>query len=199
MRPYVITVSRQFASMGRSIAQEMSRQLGIHFYDRDIVEETAKRMSVSPADVSVMEEGSGESYAKRMYPLGKGVRGIQNEIFNIQKNIILDLAKRESCIIVGRCADAILAEHGRLLSIYIYAPRAARLKNCVELLEMDEKVAKRTMEAVDKARDAYHKEYGNSRHIPFDKRHILLDSSRFGIEGSANLLVYAARQTFGES
>ncbi|MDD4849393.1 MAG: cytidylate kinase-like family protein [Gemmiger sp.] len=197
MKPFIITISRQFASMGRSVAQQLAGRLGVEFYDRDIVEETAKRMGLPVSSVSDAEETAHNRYFGRAYPLGMGLKSMQDEIFMIQKNIICDLAARESCILVGRCADAILADHTNLLAVYIYAPWEARLKNCVEKLEMDEKTAKKMMAAVDHSRDSYHRAYGNAED-DFTHRHLMLDSSRFGVEGTAALLEAVARQQFGE-
>ena len=66
MKPYVITISRQFGSMGRSIAQALSRELQIDFYDRDIVEETAKRLGMPVSVISDTEENSKSIYFRRM-------------------------------------------------------------------------------------------------------------------------------------
>ena len=119
MEQYVVTVSRQFGSMGRTIAKQMAEKLGIEFYDRDIVEETAKRMGLPVSVISQKEENANSIYFKRQYPLGMGVSNMQDEIFNIQKNIIEDLAKKESCIIVGRCAESVLADYKNHFRVYI--------------------------------------------------------------------------------
>ncbi|MFV0412203.1 MAG: AAA family ATPase [Oscillospiraceae bacterium] len=193
MKPIIIVISRQFASMGRSIAQELSRQLGIEFYDRDIVEETAKRMDMHISQISNVEEGTNSIYLKRMYPLGMESKSVQNEIFMVQKNIIEDLAGRGSCIIVGRCADSILASYENLLSVYIYAPEKERLRNCTEVLGMEEKQGRKMMDAVDKAREAYRREYGGKAKTTFSDRHIMLDSSHFGVKGTAAILAEIAK------
>ena len=146
MKPFVITVSRQFASMGRSISQSLAYKLGINFYDRDIVEETAKRMGLPVSHISKIEESSSNFYFKQMFPLGNGLQSVQDEVFMTQRNIIRDFARNESCIIVGRCANTILMDHDRLLSVYIYAPEEKRLENYVEKLEMNEKSARRAFQ-----------------------------------------------------
>ena len=69
MKPYVITISRQFASMGRSIAIALSKELDIEFYDRDLVEEVARRMSLSVSLISEEEETAGHVYWNRQFPL----------------------------------------------------------------------------------------------------------------------------------
>lgn len=159
MENYVVTISRQFASLGRSIAQKMSEELQIEFYDRDIVEATAERMGQSVPIISSEEENAGTTFFRRKYPLGMGLANIQDEIFEVQTNIIRDIAKKESCIIVGRCAGSILKDYARCLNIYIYSPYESRLKNCTDGLKMDYKIAKKMIKEVDKARENYRSGY----------------------------------------
>lgn len=192
---YVITISRQFASMGRSIAKKLAEELGIEFYDRDIVEQTARRMGLPVSTISDTEESANNIYYKRIYPLGMAIKSMQDEVFMVQQNIIRDLADRESCIIVGRCADEVLKDHPRLLNVHVFAPKADRLRNCVEKLGMDEATAKKTLPRVDKSRAGYHKVYGGGDE--YVNCHLMLNSSQFGIEGSAHLLALIARNRFG--
>ena len=112
----------------------------------------------------------------------------------VQRNIIRDLAARDSCIIVGRCADAVLSDYDNLLNVHIFAPYEDRFRNCVERLEMDEKTARRMIDKVDRSREAYHKEYGGGD--AYVNCHFMVNSSVFGIEGSATLLAGIARQKF---
>ena len=158
MEKYVITISRQFASMGRCIAQSLSEELGIPFYDRDIVEQTAKRMELPISTISQEEENVRSVYFKRQYPLGMGIQSMQDEIYMVQQNIIRDLAERESCIFVGRCSDSILADHPRRLSVFIYAPYRVRYENCIKRLGMMPSVAEKMIKNVDKSRIQYHRQ-----------------------------------------
>ncbi len=196
MKQYVVTISRQFGSMGRTIAQLMAWDLGVNFYDRDIVEETAKRMGLPISVISAKEENANSVYFKRQYPLGMGLSNMQDEIFSIQKNIIEDLAKKESCIIVGRCADSILADMENRLSVYIYAPYEKRFANCTKILKMEEKVAGRMIREVDRSRELYHRRYCPEYTDPFSNRDLLIDSSRFGIEKTAEMLSEIVRDLF---
>ena len=84
MDKYVITISRQFGALGRTIAQKMAAELGIEFYDRDIVEHTAKRMGLPVSEISKEEERAGGFFAERRYPLGMGPVSMQEELFQVQ-------------------------------------------------------------------------------------------------------------------
>lgn len=193
---YVITISRQFGSMGRSIAHKLSEILEINYLDRDIVEATAERMGLPVSVISKEEENGKSSFFPRMYPLGIGVPNLKDEIFEVQKNIILDSVSKDSCIIVGRCADSILRDYENKLCVYIYAPFEKRLKNCTDILQMDHKTAKRMIREVDAARDNYHKTYCPGWSSPFDYKDIMIDSSCFGIDKTAEIIAAIARDKF---
>lgn len=194
MGNYVITISRQFASLGRSIATRMSEELGIEFYDRDIVEQTSKRMG-QPISVISTEEEHRTKYFKRKYPLGMGVANMQDEIFDVETNIIQDLAAKEDCIIVGRLGNYILKDHPKALHIYVYAPYEKRLKNCVEVLQMEPKYAKKMIKEVDKAREQYRVRYSKGMERIFDNYDIMIDSSKYGVEGTTDLLIKLVKET----
>ena len=196
MKQYVVTISRQFGSMGRMIAQQLSRELGVDFYDRDIVEETASRMGLPVSVISNTEEKSKSIYFKQQYPLGMGIASMRDEIFLIQKNIIRDLAQKESCIIVGRCADSILMDMENHLNVYIYAPMDARLRNAVELAKLDEKTAKKMIREIDRSRELYHRRYYPEYVDPSTNKDIMIDSSRFGAEGTVKILAGLVREMF---
>jgi cytidylate kinase len=193
MEQYVVTISRQFGSMGRTIAERMSKILGVDYLDRDIVEATAKRMGLSVKAVSDAEESAKPSLIKKRRSLNMGIYSITDEIFAVQKNIIRDMAKKESCIIVGRCADSILMDFKNHLNVYIYAPYDARMDNCINKLMMDEKTAAKMIKEVDAARTNYQRKYCPDVKSLFDNKDIMIDSSRFGIEGTAQILAQIVR------
>ncbi len=194
MEQYVITISRQFGSMGRTIAQHLSEELGIEFYDRDIVEATAKRMGQSVKAISNAEESAGSFFLRKKYPFKMGIYSISDEIYAVQKNIIRDMAQKQSCIIVGRCADSILQDMPNHLNVYIYAPFEARLYNCTHDLMMDESTARKMIKEVDTARTNYQRKYCPEVKSVFDHKDLMIDSSKFGIDGTAKLLSGIVRE-----
>ena len=196
MSDYVITISRQFGSLGRSIARELSQMLQIEYLDRDIVEETSRRMGLPVSVISEEEEAAKKSFFGSMYPLGVGLPNLKDEIFSVQENIIKDVAKKGPCIIVGRCADYILRENENLLSVYIYASYEQRLNNCISVLEMDEKTALRMIREVDAARENYHKTYIPGYKSPFDNRDLCINAGYFGVAGTAEVIADVVRKRY---
>lgn len=193
---YIITINRQFGSLGRPIAQRAAEILGIGFYDRDIVEQAAKVSGIRVHDTSKLDETLANLRGME-HPLGIGVRETQIRIFEEERQFILDKASEESAIFVGRCSDNILKSEKRLLRIFIYAPYQERLKNCTDSLHMPLKEAIRMIHATDKERDRYHKEYAG--YLPNDSNHcdLQLNSAFFGIEGTAKLISDIAKEKFG--
>jgi cytidylate kinase len=150
-------------------------------------------MGLSVKTISEAEESARHTLIKKRPSFNLGIYSVTDEIFAVQKNIIRDIAKKESCIIVGRCADSILKDYKNHLNVYVYAPYEARMDNCVNELMMDEKTAAKMIKEVDAARTNYQKKYCPDVKSVFDNKDIMIDSSRFGIEGTAQILAQIVR------
>lgn len=197
MKKFVVTITREFGSLGRPIAKRLSELLNVEFYDRDIVEAAAKKMGLPVSVISKTEEKKS-NFWKMLFPLGTESPEQQRKIFDVQSQIITDLAAKESCIIVGRCADYVLQDEPNAIHVYIYAPYADRLANCVGPLGMDKNEAKRMISEVDKARMSYHKYF--AKYAPGDPahKHIVINSALLEVEGTARALAEIIKVKFGE-
>lgn len=199
---YVITINRQFGSLGRPIAKRLAEKLGIGYYDRDLIDKAAKALDL-PASVIDEEEEKAEGHVSvpfrtMLYPLGKGTSDMQDKIFHAQENLIRFLSENETCVIVGRCSDFVLLDRENSMHIYIYAPYQDRLKNSIEALKLSKDAAKKMIRDVDAARDNYQMHYAG--YHPYDIRYkdILVNSSLYGVEGTADFLANAVKRRFGE-
>ncbi len=197
MKKFVITITREFGSLGRPIAKRLAELLEVEFYDRDIVEETARKMNLPVSVISNTEEKKS-NFFQMMFPLGTESAENQRAVFECQSRIISDLAAKESCIIVGRCSDYILEGEEYAIHVHIYAPYADRLANCVGILGMEKSEAKKMIEAVDRARNSYHKHF--AKFLPSDPahKHIIINSALLEVEGTAQALAAIVRQKFGD-
>ncbi len=194
---FIITISREFGSMGRPIAKRLAELLQIEFYDRDIVEKTAQNLGLPVSVIKENEESVKNRFLNMSYPLGNEATEQQDLIFHEQTKIIRELADQSSCIIVGRCGDYIFENDKNCLRVHIYAPYEARYRNCVDILRMDHDSAKKTIKKVDKARKAYHMHYAGF--VPGDVEHLdlLINSDVFGIDGTAEALAKIVKIRFG--
>lgn len=193
---YVVTITREFGSLGRPIARKLSELLGIEFCDRDIIDETAREMNLPVSYISRNEENIGGVYAKMRFPLGRSSVKVQDELFSVQSEIILRAASRESCVIVGRCSDYVLRDFTRRLSVHVFAPYEARLENCIKVMGLDRETAEEMIPEVDKARQAYEKRYAGYTPSDLKNQHLMIDSSYFGVEGTAQLIAGIVQERF---
>ena len=195
-KKYVITITRQFGSLGRPIAKLMAEQLGIEYYDRDIVDQAAKQLKL-PASVVDEEEESAKKifknpFSRMVLPLGGGTNSTQDDIFDTQQNIIRFLAEKSSCVIVGRCSDYILKDEDvDLTNVFIYAPLEARIKRTMERDKVNEAQALALIKKNDKQRKCYYDFYTDrkwSSHINYD---LTINSETFGINGTTDIIYNA--------
>ena len=197
---YVITISRQFGSLGRPIAKKMAQLLGIEYYDRDIVERVAQDAGIDSILADDGEEVENSEFGKMRYPLGMASEEEQDKIFDVQSKIIQELANEESCIIVGRCSDYILRNQRNHFSIYIYAPYEVRKENCIKYLHMEPEEVDQMIQSVDEARRSYNMHYAKTYSEDIANKDILIDSSLYdGVDNTAEVLVEMVRRKFNLS
>ncbi|MDD3225837.1 MAG: cytidylate kinase-like family protein, partial [Clostridium sp.] len=188
-KKYYVTVNRQFGSLGRPIAKELAELLGIEYYDREIVEKTSRKLNMPVSTISEHEEMSFKSgFFNMLFPLGDSSKENQDTIFDAERQIILNLTDKGSCVIVGRCADYILKDYKDCINIFVYASHEKRFYNCVNTLKMNPKEARRMIVEVDKARDNYYKNYAGYPLEDTEHKHLMIDSSLFGVHGTAEVL-----------
>ena len=205
----VITIARQYGSGGRTIAQMLSERLGIHYYDKELLKLASEDSGINEdlfrnADEHVkttqLFKIAHSVYKGELIPPESDDFTSMENLFNYQAKIIKKLAEQdESCIIVGRCAEYVLKDYSNCFNIYIYAPFEKRIENCVTQLGMEEDVAIKMIMEVDKARRKYHKKYTNYYPSDLNNRNLMIDSSFFGVEGTAQMVADIVRKHFGES
>ena len=207
MGNYIYTIGRELGSGGYTVAKLLAERLGIKLYDKELLAQAAKdsgfceeifenhdeRPTNSFLYSLVMDTYTGGNYSAAPFL----DMPINHKVFLAQFDTIKKIASEESCVIVGRCADYILEDIPNHLNVFVYAPEEARLKNCVENLQMDPQTAKKMMRDVDAARNRYHKAYIPGWQSVFDHKDLMIDSSRFGIDGTAKILADIVRNQWG--
>lgn len=193
MENFVITVSRQFGSLGRPIAQKIAHKLNIEYYDRDLIEQAASILNIDMRKASPLDESISLPFAKALFPLGIGTGSVHRKLFTVQESLIKECVAKSSCVIVGRCADYILREYPRRFNVMIYAPLAERIKNSVNTLRIPEYEVNDYVKEIDKARDSYHKFFTDEKLDTVKYRDMLIDSSVMSQDECADLIIAAAR------
>jgi len=195
MAKRIITISREFGSGGRTIGRLTAQKLGFAYYDKELIEKIAKETGLSEEFIEKYgEHAPGRNVFSYSF-LGRTINGMsmQDYIWTEQRKIIRDLAKKEPCVIVGRCADYILSDRTDCLHVFIHASVQKKVERIVKLYgETADKPEKRLMEK-DKKRSTNYNYYTNRVWGNVQNYHLSLDSGEFGIEKCVELIVNLSR------
>lgn len=190
MKKTIITISREFGSGGRTIGKNVAEKLGIPCYDKELIEELAQTTGFSKK--YIVEQGE---YAPTKSPfsyafVGRNIDGMSvgDYLWNEQRKKILELAEKESFVIVGRCADYILREREDVLNVFVHAPAAERAKRIVEVYGETVVAPEKRLRDKDKKRAINYHYYTEQEWGRAQNYHLTLDSSAFGIEGCVDMI-----------
>ena len=138
----IITIGREYGSGGRIIGEMLAEKLGIAFYDRKFLEMAAIETGYSEDDLSEQDE----FIEKKYFPYK--TENLSEELFEIQSRIMIEKAKSESCVIVGRCSDIILKDFANVVHVFIYADEDDRIQTIMKRNNLDEVKARKEMKKV---------------------------------------------------
>ena len=194
MEKKIITISREFGSGGRSIGRKVAEELGIPFYDKELVEQIAMESGFAPKFVEEHGEHSptGSFFSYAFAP--QGVPGIMNGLstadflWNIQCNVILQLADQGPCVIVGRNADYILKDRPDALHIYVFADTPYRADRIVRLYGESEKTPEQRLNEKDKRRRVNYQHYTGRTWGQSQNYDLCLDTGSLGVDLCAEII-----------
>ena len=195
MEKKIITISRQFGSGGRTIGREVADKLGIPFYDKELVDQIAMESGFAPQFVEEHGEHSpGRSLLSYAFA-PQGVPGIMNGLstadflWNIQCSVILQLAEKGPCVIVGRNADYILKDREDVLHVFIHADEESRADRIVRLYGESEKSPKARLNEKDKRRKINYQHYTGRTWGAAENYDVCFNSGVLGVEYCAQVIV----------
>ena len=197
MKHFVVAIGREFGAQGCDIAEKLAEKLGVKLYDRQLVEEAAKKLEMDEHTVQKADEVSAKDIEGLKTTYGVGNFYLSTQVLDAQADIIERVAQNESCIIMGRCADYILKDRDDCLKIYIYAPFDVRTKHIAEKYDMLMFSAKRLVRQMDEKRDTYYKYVTGNRRGEHDGKDAMFDSSIMGVDGTVDMLLEMINKKFG--
>lgn len=197
MNHFVVAIGREFGAQGCDIAEKLAEKLGVKLYDRQLVEEAAKKLEMDEHTVQKADEVSAKDIEGLKTTYGVGNFYLSTQVLDAQADIIERVAQNESCIIMGRCADYILKDRDDCLNIYIYAPFDVRTKHIAEKYDMSMFSAKRLVRQMDEKRDTYYKYVTGNRRGEHDGKDAMFDSSIMGVDGTVDMLLEMINKKFG--
>lgn len=193
MDKFIVTFARGFGTGGKAIASQLAKDLGIHCYENRILT-LASQLSGLPENVfqevneKMRETGCFTSFLRGLprskHYITRNEKFVSDDrLFEYQSQIIRELAEKESCVIVGKCADYVLRDKPNVVNIYIEAPRVFCVNRTIANMGVTEAVANATIERTDRFRADYYKYYTHGNYwtnpVNYD---LTLNSERVGIE-----------------
>lgn len=182
----IITISREFGSGGRTIGKDVADRLGIPCYDKELIEKISNETGYAKEFIEEQGEYSASKSSFSYAFLGRGLDGISNadRIWFAQKKVIEEIAEKESCVIVGRCADYVLRDRKDCLNVFVYANKDFRAKRIVNQYgESDVEPLKRLKDK-DKKRKLNYKYITERDWGKKENYHLCIDSSFIGIDNA---------------
>ena len=184
MAKRIITISREFGSGGRFIGEEVAKKLGIAYYDKNIIGQIAEKSGLSP---EYIQENAELSPKKGLFAYafsGRDITGksVEDMVYETQRNIILELAEKEPCVIIGRNADYILKDRDDVLNVFIHGDMPEKIKRITGLYNVEEKEAVKMMADTDKRRRTNYNFYTDQNWGKASNYTLCLNSSQLGYD-----------------
>ena len=184
MAKRIITISREFGSGGRFIGEEVAKKLGIAYYDKNIIGQIAEKSGLSP---EYIQENAELSPKKGLFAYafsGRDITGksVEDMVYEAQRNIILELAEKEPCVIIGRNADYILKDRDEVLNVFIHGDMPEKIKRITGLYNVEEKEAVKMMADTDKRRRTNYNFYTDQNWGKASNYTLCLNSSQLGYD-----------------
>ncbi len=193
----IIAINRQYGSGGKEIATKVANDLGLPVYDQEILDLAAKKSGIRKDYFEKVDEKPTDSFLYALAMNTMSLTGSMNpfdntlssdRLFNIQAEVVKDIAKEGPCVIIGRCAEYILRDEANCLSFYISAPLEKRIERICRLYDLNEKEAQKRITSIDKKRASYYGYYAGKEWNSCTSYDLCVDSGAIGIEKTAEII-----------
>ena len=172
----VVTISREYGSGGRYVGELLAKNLGIPFYDKNLITLSAK------------ESGLATEYVKKNEQTLEGPQTTDDLLYIATTKVIEKLYKKGSCVIVGRCGNYILKDKKDVLKVYLYSSLDDKINRVTKYYDIDKDKALNTINKVNKERKKHYKYYTNTTLDDYNNYDLVLDVSKFGVEKTADII-----------
>ena len=175
----VITISREYGSGGHFVGKLLAEKLGIKFYDKEIINLTAKEYGFNKKYIELKEEQS----------VNTGIYYTNDDkLFESESKVIEALAKKESCVVVGRCADYVLRNKKYVFKIFLYSDMDSKIKRSVKYYGLDKDKAEKEINKINKQRAKHYNYFTNREWNSFENYDLAINVDKLGVEKTAELL-----------
>ena len=177
MQQYVITIARGYGSGGKTIGQMLSKELGIEYYDKDLIKIASEDSGINEGLFGCSDEKVKRGLLGRRRDLTS-----QEQLFHYQSEAIKKLAEQEACIIIGRAADYILKDRKNVVRVYIYADFDSCVKTVMDRFGYSQKESEKKILAIDKERSEYYQYHTGHDWMCAANYDLCLNSAELGFE-----------------
>ncbi|MGI6361100.1 MAG: AAA family ATPase [Bacillota bacterium] len=184
----ILTIGRQYGSGGLEVGYAVADRLGIECYHRRLIQMAAESGDIDIHTLAAADEKRIKEQPYMDESESGAIEKINDRLFELQSDVIRDLAAQESCIIVGRCANYVLKDVPGVYSVFIRADMEDRLDRVISMSYMSEKQALKTIKKVDKERNEYYRTYTHKSWGEQDGYDIILNFSSLGKEECTDIL-----------
>ena len=199
---FVINIGRQLGSGGRQIGEKLSAGFGIGFYDKELIQLASKESGLGKEFFEKADEKSSFSFIGGLLGLRTNINNevyvnnyLCNEtFFKIQSDVIRELAGKESCVFVGRCADYILRDNPRCINVFITADTEDRIKRVAQTYQLSLDKAQELIVKTDKKRAEYYNYYSNKVWGAAGSYHLCINSSVLGMDQTVTFITQFIKQ-----
>ena len=175
----IVTIGREYGSGGHYVGKLLAKKLGVNFYDKNIISLVSKESGLSKNYIASNEESLNNA---------KYESNNDNLIFIAESKVIKRIAKNESCVIVGRCADYILDGNKNVLKVFLYSDEASKINRCVKYYGISKNKALNEIKKIDKERSKHYNFYTNKEWGNVSNYDLLINVDKYGVECTANLI-----------
>lgn len=175
-KPIVITIAREYASGGRYVGKLLADKLGISFYDKELISLTAKKSGLSEKYIHESEEKARKSENN-------------DRLFIAESKVIKELARKESCVIVGRCADYILKDNENTVKLFLYTDAESKVKRAVKYYGLNKKDALEKINTINKSRAKHYQFYTNRSWYDLNNYDLMLHVDKLGVDKTVDYLI----------
>ena len=195
MTKRIITISREFGSGGRFIGEEVAKKLGIKYYDKEIIGQIAKESGLAPEYIKENAELSPKKGIFAYAFTGRDITGksVEDMVYEAQRKVILDLAEKEPCVIIGRNADYILKDRDDVLNVFIHGDMPEKTQRIMVLYNVEEKEAVKMMADIDKRRMTNYNFYTDQKWGKASNYTLCLNSSQLGYDRCEKIIVECSK------
>ena len=191
MAKRIITISREFGSGGRFIGEEVAKKLGIAYYDKNIINQIAEESGLSPDYIQESAELSPKKGIFAYALAGRDITGksVEDMVYEAQRKVILELAEKEPCVIIGRNADFILKDRDDVLNVFIHGNMPEKTERICRLYNVSEKEAVKMMTDTDKRRMTNYNFYTDRKWGKASNYTLSLNSSQLGYDKCEEIII----------